>query len=60
MNHFIRHPNAVDGHLRRLRAAGLVTWQPGESRTLRETCRVERVSPEAFSDGHDSAAPAFS
>lgn len=35
--------NAVVCHLDDLRKKGLVTWEPGLSRTLRATCKVVKV-----------------
>lgn len=35
------NPNAVAGHLKRLREKGVVTWNPSAARTLRTTERVK-------------------
>lgn len=33
-------PMTTHHHLRKLRAMGLVTWEPGTTGTLRPTCRI--------------------
>ena len=41
------HHNNVKGLAVRLKRAGFVTWEPGQARTLRPTCRVELVAAPA-------------
>ena len=48
--HFGMYPNAAAGHLRRLRRAGFVDWEPTRSRSLR-LCRKVEVIGRTRRDG---------